>query len=59
MAAAQQVTNGRQVPAPRAEPPRSAQGHGTPMSWRLLYSARPRLMPTVYVPGPVVTVRKV
>lgn len=59
MAAARQVTNGGQVPAPRVEPPRSSHGGGAPTSWRLLYSAHPRLMPTVYVPGPVVTVRKV
>jgi hypothetical protein len=29
------------------------------MSWRLQYAAHPSLMPTVYVPGPVVTERKV
>lgn len=55
----QVVRSGGQASAPRVEPARSAHGAGVPASWRLLYSAHPRLMPTVYVPGPVVTVRKV
>jgi len=59
MGAARQMRNGRQVSAPRVEPPRSAHGPGAPTSWRLLYSAHPSLLPTVYVPGPVVTARKV
>ena len=29
------------------------------MAWRWQYAAHPSLMPTVYVPGPVVTERKV
>jgi hypothetical protein len=59
MAAAQQRGNAGQVSAPRVEPPRSFHGSGALTSWRTLYLAHPRLMPTVYVPGPVVTARKV
>ena len=59
MAAAQQRGDARQGSVSRVEPPRSSHGSGGATSWRMLYSAHPRLMPTVYVPGPVVTVRKV
>lgn len=52
-------TNQEQASAPRVEPPRSTRSFGAPKSWRQLYSAHPRLMPTVYVPGPVVTERRV
>lgn len=59
MASARQGTNQGPASAPRVEPPQSTHSFGTPRSWRQLYSAHPRLMPTVYVPGPVVTERRV
>lgn len=43
----------------RTEPQRSAGDQRSPSLWRWLYSTRPALMPTVYVPGPVVIARKV
>ena len=55
---AAQVANGRQASAARVEPPSLTRGPLSQTSWRFLYSAHPRLMPTVYVPGPVVTARK-
>jgi hypothetical protein len=58
-ASARQVANGRQATAARVESPRPPRGPETRATWRWQYAAHPSLMPTVYVPGPVVTERKV
>jgi hypothetical protein len=58
-ASAQRVTNGRQATAARVETPASPRGPVTRTPWRWQYAAHPSLLPTVYVPGPVVTERKV
>ena len=58
-ASVQQVGSGRRATAARVETPRSSRGPEHHPSWRWQYLAHPSLMPTVYVPGPVVTERKV
>lgn len=58
-ASAQQMGDGRRAAAVRVETPLSPRGPEGHLSWRWQYSAHPSLMPTVYVPGPVVTERKV
>lgn len=58
-ASAQQGTIRRQATAAHVETPRSSRAREGRNSWRWQYSAHPSLMPTVYVPGPVVTDRKV
>ena len=61
MQAAAQTLNsesGRQRMAPRGEPQSNTCSTKTPgLRWQ--YSAHPSLRPTVFVPGPVVAVRKV
>jgi hypothetical protein len=61
MQAAARVLNselGRQRMAPRAEPQPGDRASKVPgLRWQ--YSAHPSLRPTVFVPGPVVAVRKV
>jgi hypothetical protein len=61
MQAAARVLNsefGRQRAAPRGEPQPNNHSTTNP-GLRWLYSAHPSLRPTVFVPGPVVAVRKV
>ena len=61
MQAAARVLNsefGRQRAAPRSEPQPASHAPRVP-GLRWLYSAHPSLRPTVFVPGPVVAVRKV
>jgi hypothetical protein len=61
MQAAARVLNsefGRQRAAPRSEPQPANHSPRAP-GLRWLYSAHPSLRPTVFVPGPVVAVRKV
>jgi len=43
----------------RVETPHSSRGSEARTAWRWQFSAHPSLLPTVYVPGPVVTERKV
>ena len=62
MQAAARVLNsefGRQRAAPRSEPQPNNQSSPKAPGLRWLYSAHPSLRPTVFVPGPVVAVRKV
>jgi len=61
MQAAAQTLNsesGRQRMTPRGEPQSNSRSPKAP-SLRWQYSAHPSLRPTVFVPGPVVAVRKV
>ncbi len=58
-ASAQQRATRRQATVAHVETPRASRAPEGRTSWRFQYSAHPSLMPTVYVPGPVVTERKV
>ncbi len=58
-ASVQQMGSARRATAARVDAPRSSRASEPRGSWRWQYSAHPSLMPTVYVPGPVVTERKV
>ena len=56
---AQERSTRRQAAVAHVETPRSSRAPEGRTSWRWQYAAHPSLMPTVYVPGPVVTDRKV
>ncbi|MEK7668260.1 MAG: hypothetical protein AAB409_06395 [Gemmatimonadota bacterium] len=56
-ATARERERGQESARPRAEQPE--RHFEFPRLLRWLYAARPSLMPTVYVPGPVVVARKV
>ncbi len=58
-ASAQQRSTHSQVVVAPGGTPRTSRAPVSRRGWRWQYSAHPSLMPTVYVPGPVVTDRKV
>ena len=58
-ATARQLKSTGEASEARRHPSQSSRASAGHASWRWQYAAHPSLMPTVYVPGPVVTARKV
>ncbi len=58
-ATARQLKSTGEANQARHHPSQPSRGSAGNAPWRWQYAAHPSLMPTVYVPGPVVTERKV